>query len=126
MASGSEVGGDAIAVKDARGRWTTGLSPSNDNASFDSFPPRAMRALLTFGSLLIVLGVIALTLRAQLQAGKRFLPSASAASDASSAPFGGGNSPTVSQYQRELDRAMKASARRTDEQAASAGEDGTR
>ena len=85
-----------------------------------------MRAMLTFGSLLIVLGVIALTVRNQLQASKRFLPSASAASDASSAPFGGSSSPTVSQYQRELDKAMKAASRHTDEQAASAGEDGTR
>ena len=85
-----------------------------------------MRAMLTYGSLLIVLAVVALTVRSQLQANRRFLPSASAASDASSAPFGGSTSPTVSQYQRELDKAMKASAQHTADQAASAGEDGTR
>jgi hypothetical protein len=84
-----------------------------------------MRALLTFGSLLIVLAVIALSVRSQLQASKRFLPPA-AASDASSAPFGGSSSPSVAQYQRELDQAMKASAQHTDDQAASAGEDGAR
>jgi len=84
-----------------------------------------MRSLLTFGSLLIVLAVIALSVRSQLQANKRFLPAAPA-SDASSAPFGGSNSPTVSQYQRELDKAMKAAAQHTADQAASAGEDGTR
>jgi hypothetical protein len=85
-----------------------------------------MRAMLTFGSLLIVLAVIALSARNQLRADQRFLPAASAASDASSAPFGGRNSTSVSAYQRELDKAMKASAQHADEQAASAGEDGTR
>jgi hypothetical protein len=81
-----------------------------------------MRALLTFGSLLIVLAVIAVSMRQQLHADKRFLPSAAA-----SVPFDGSHpSQAVSQYQRELDQAMKAAARHTDDQAASAGEDGTR
>ena len=84
-----------------------------------------MRAMLTFGSLLIVLGVIALSVRTQLQANRRFLPSA-AASGAASGPLAGTPANQVSQYQRELDKAMKAAARHTDEQAASAGEDGTR
>ena len=84
-----------------------------------------MRAMLTFGSLLIVLAVIALSMRAQLQANRRFLPSG-AASDAASGPLVGTPVNQVSQYQRELDKAMKAAARHTDEQAASAGEDGTR
>ena len=84
-----------------------------------------MRAMLTFGSLLIVLAVIALSVRTQLQADRRFLPSA-AASGAASGPFNGTPQNQVSQYQRELDKAMKAAARHTDEQAASAGEDGTR
>ncbi len=84
-----------------------------------------MRAMLTFASLLIVLAVVALAMRSQLQASKRFLP-ASAASDAASAPFGGSSSPSVAQYQRELDKAMKAEAQHTADQAASAGEDGTR
>lgn len=83
-----------------------------------------MRAMLTLGSLLIVLAIIGLSVRSQLQANKRFLPSA-AASDAASGAYGG-NNPTVSQYQRELDKAMKASAQHTADQAASAGEDGTR
>ena len=73
--------------------------------------------------LLIVLGCIGLTVRSQLQASKRFLPPAAAAS---SAPFGGSSSPTVSEYQRELDKAMKAATQHTADQAASAGEDGTR
>ena len=85
-----------------------------------------MRAMLTYGSLLIVLAIVALLAGNQLRANKRLLSTAPAVSDASSAPFGGSSSPTVAQYQRELDKAMKASARHTDEQAASAGEDGTR
>ena len=89
-----------------------------------------MRALLTFGSLLIVLAVVAVSLRSQLQADKRYLPSAAAAaaagSDAASGPFGGSSSPTVSQFQHELDKAMRADAQHTADQAASAGEDGTR
>ena len=84
-----------------------------------------MRALLTYGSLLIVLAVVALSMRTQLLANKRFLPSA-AASGAASGPFTGTPQNQVSQYQRELDEAMKAASRHTDEQAASAGEDGTR
>ena len=85
-----------------------------------------MRAMLTFASLLIVLAVVALTMRSQLQASKRFLPASTAASDASSEPFGGSSSPSVAQYQRELDKAMKADAQHTADQAASAGEEGTR
>ena len=85
-----------------------------------------MRAVLTYGSLLIVLAIVALLASNQLRANKRLLSTAPAASDAASAPFGGNASPTVSQYQRELDKAMKAAARHTDDQAASAGEDGTR
>jgi len=84
-----------------------------------------MRVLLTYGSLLIVLAVIALSVSNQLRANKRLLRSV-AASSASSAPFGGSSSPSVSQFQAELDKAMKASARHADDQAASAGEDGTR
>ena len=81
--------------------------------------------MLTFGSLLIVLAIVALSIRSQLHANQRILPS-SAASDAASGPFNGTPQNQVSQYQRELDKAMKAAARHTDEQAASAGEDGTR
>jgi hypothetical protein len=84
-----------------------------------------MRSMLTYGSLLIVLAVIALTVRTQLHASKRFLPTA-AASGAASGALVGTPANQVSQYQRELEQAMKASARHTDDQAASAGEDGTR
>ena len=84
-----------------------------------------MRAMLTFGSLLIVLAVVALSMRNQLRADKRFLPSA-AASGAASTPFDGTPRQAVSQYQRELDQAMKAAAQHTADQAASAGDDGTR
>jgi hypothetical protein len=85
-----------------------------------------MRAFLSIASLLIVLAIVAVSVRSQLQASKRYLPSAAAASDASSAPFGGSSSPSVAQFQGELDKALKADARHTDDAAASAGEDGTR
>ena len=84
-----------------------------------------MRAMLTFGSLLIVLAIVAVSMRSQLQANKRFLPS-DAASGAASGALSGTPANQVSQYQRELDAAMKAAAQHTADQAASAGEDGTR
>ena len=83
-----------------------------------------MRAMLTFGSLLIVLAVIAVSVRSQLSASKRYLPAA--ASDAASGALTGSPQNQVSQYQRQLDAAMKAAAQHTADQAASAGEDGTR
>jgi hypothetical protein len=84
-----------------------------------------MRAMLTFASLLIVLAIIAVSVRSQLNANKRFVPSA-AASDAASGALAGSPQNQVSQYQRQLDEAMKAAAQHTADQAASAGEDGTR
>jgi hypothetical protein len=85
-----------------------------------------MRALLTFASLLIVLAVIAVSVRSQLRADKRFLPAAAAASGASSAPFGGSSSPSVAQFQRELDKTLSEAASHREAEAASAGEDGAR
>ena len=82
-----------------------------------------MRAMLTFASLLIVLAIIAVSVRSQLNANKR---SAAAASDAASGVLTGSPQNQVSQYQRQLDAAMKAAAQHTADQAASAGEDGTR
>jgi hypothetical protein len=84
-----------------------------------------MRALLTVGSLLIVLAVVMLSVRSQLQANRRFLPSANAASDAASAPFGGSGTPTPAQFQHELEKTLSEGARHGAERAASAGEDGT-
>ncbi|MFL6700618.1 MAG: hypothetical protein ACJ8GJ_25895 [Vitreoscilla sp.] len=84
-----------------------------------------MRALLTVGSLLIVLAIVAVSVRSQLQASKRFLPSA-AASDAASGALAGSPQNQVTQYQRQLDAAMKAGAQQMPDRAASAGEDGPR
>ena len=82
-----------------------------------------MRAFFTIGSLLIVLAIIGLSMRSQLQANKRFLPTADAASGA--APLSPDATPkqAVSQYQRELDQAMKAGAQHTADQAASAADE---
>ena len=84
-----------------------------------------MRAMLTFASLLIVLAVIAVSVRSQLSASKRFMPSAGA-SDAASGALTGSPQNQVSQYQRQLDAAIKAGAQHRADEAASAGEDGTR
>jgi hypothetical protein len=73
-----------------------------------------MRAFFTIGSLLIVLAIIGLSMRSQLQSNKRFLPTGEAASGA------GTPQQAVSQYQREVEQAMKASAQHTADQAASA------
>jgi hypothetical protein len=77
--------------------------------------------MLTFGSLLIVLAIVAVSMRHQLQPDKRSLPPGAASGSLTGSPQN-----QVSQYQRELDAAMKASAQHTADQAASAGEDGTR
>ena len=82
-----------------------------------------MRAFFTVGSLLIVLAIIGLSMRSQLQANKRFLPTVDAASGAAATPSNGTPQQAVSQYQRELDQAMKASAQHTADQAASAADE---
>jgi len=82
-----------------------------------------MRALLTFGSLLIVLAVIALSVRNQLHASQRFLPAAGAASDAAVAPLTGSPKQMTSQYQREVNQAIQADAQHTADQAASAADE---
>jgi hypothetical protein len=77
-----------------------------------------MRAVFGLVALLIVLAVVGISIRNELRATSKFLPgSAAAASNASSAPFGGTSSPTVSQFQQELDKTMRGAADR----AASAG-----
>jgi hypothetical protein len=81
-----------------------------------------MRAFLTLGSLLIVLAVIAVSVRSQLHASKRFMPTSAAASGVASMPLNGTPQQQVSQYQRELDQAIKAGAQHTADQAASAAD----
>jgi hypothetical protein len=86
-----------------------------------------MRMFLTFGSLLIVLAIISITVRNQLHASKRFLPATAAASGVAPITIDP-NDPqrAVSQYQRDLDKAMKADAQHTADQAASAADEGAR
>ena len=68
-----------------------------------------MRAVFTFASLLVVLGIVVVTVRHQLQASRQLLPAGNApAAAGASAPFGGASQPSVAQYQRELDRALQA------------------
>lgn len=85
-----------------------------------------MRALLTFGSLLIVLAIVSVLVRNQLHASKRYLPEVAASGVAPITVDPNHPQQAVSQYQRELDKAMKASAQHTADQAASIADDGAR
>lgn len=80
-----------------------------------------MKALFSFASVLIVLAIVAVTVRTELRATQAAVAPApaSAASDAqgASAPFGGSSSPTLAQFRQELDKTMQTAADR----AASAG-----
>jgi len=81
-----------------------------------------MRLFFTFGSLLVVLAIIAVSVRTQLKASQRVLPQAAAASDVPAVPQGNPQQ-VMSQYQRELDKAMKSGAQHTADQAASAADE---
>ena len=83
--------------------------------------------MLTFGSLLIVLAIVAISVRSQLHATRNFRPAAAASDAGVVAPTIDPNDPqkALSQYQRELDKAMKAGAQHTADQAASAADEAT-
>ncbi len=86
-----------------------------------------MRAMFTFGSLLIVLAIVSILVRNQLHASKKFLPATVAASGVAPLAVDPNNpQQAVTQYQRELDKAMKAAAQHTADQAASAADEGAR
>lgn len=76
-----------------------------------------MRAMFSIVGLLIVLAIVGINVRNQLRATKQQLAPASTSASAASAPFGGTSSPSVAQFQQELDKQMRAAA----ERAASAG-----
>ncbi|HEY9026867.1 MAG TPA: hypothetical protein VIP05_21420 [Burkholderiaceae bacterium] len=74
--------------------------------------------MFSIAALLLVLAIVAINVRNQLHAARQLAPRAAASSSqAASAPFGGTSSPSVAQFQQELDKQMKAAA----ERAASAG-----
>jgi len=67
-----------------------------------------VRAVFTFASLLFVLLIVVVAVKHQLQASRQLLPGANTpAAAGASAPFGGASQPSVAQYQRELDHALK-------------------
>jgi hypothetical protein len=67
-----------------------------------------MRAIFSFASILIVLGIVVVAVKHQLEASRQGLPAGSASTmTGPSAPFGGTSQPSVAQYQRELDRAIQ-------------------
>ena len=76
-----------------------------------------MRAMFSIVGLLIVLAIVGINMRNQLRATKQQLAPASTSASSASAPFGGTSSPSVAQFQQELDKQMRAAA----ERAASAG-----
>ena len=85
-----------------------------------------MRMFLTFGSLLIVLAIISVTVRHQLHASRQLLPAVVASGAAPLAVDPNDPQRAVTQYQRDLDKAMKADAQHTADQAASAADEGAR
>ncbi len=84
--------------------------------------------MLSIGSLLIVLAIVAVITRSQLHATAKYRPSAAASEAGVVVPTVDPNDPqkAISQYQRELDKAMKAGAQHTADQAASAADEATR
>ena len=84
--------------------------------------------MLTYGSLLIVLAIVGISVRNQLHATKKFRPAVAASDAGVVVPAVDANDPqkALSQYQRELDKAMKAGAQHTADQAASAADEATR
>ena len=84
--------------------------------------------MLSIGSLLIVLAIVAILVRNQLHATRGYRPDVAASSAGVAVPTVDANDPqkALSQYQRELDKAMKAGAQHTADQAASAADEATR
>ena len=83
--------------------------------------------MLTYGSLLVVLAIVAISVRTQLHASRRVLPAGPASAAGVVVPAIDPNDPqkAIAQYQRELDKAMKAGAQHTADQAASAADEAT-
>lgn len=74
-----------------------------------------MKVMFSVLGMLVVLAIVLVNVRNQLHAAKLDAPAAAASS--ASAPFGGTSSPSVAQFQQELDKQMRNAADR----AASAG-----
>ena len=73
-----------------------------------------MRMLFSLLGLVFVVAIIGLNVRNNLRATRLAMPAPAAASGAS-APFGGTSSPSVAQFQRELDKTMREADQRTHE-----------
>lgn len=69
-----------------------------------------MRGIVSLVGLVIVLAIVGINVRNELRAQKALIVPAAAAPGAASAPFGGTSSPSVAQFQQELDKAMRGSA----------------
>jgi hypothetical protein len=70
-----------------------------------------MRAVFSIVSLVIVLGVVAVTIKHQLAASRQLVaPAPAPAAADANAPFGGASQPTPAQFQRELERTLNEGA----------------
>ena len=85
-----------------------------------------MRGIFSLLGLVIVLAIIGINVRNEMRANKALLPHAATASDAASAPFGGTSSPSVAQFQAELNKAVQDSAAHSANRAEAAESDATR
>jgi hypothetical protein len=68
-----------------------------------------VRAIFGLVGLLVVLAIVGINVRNELHAQKALLVAPAGAAGAS-APFGGTSSPSVAQFQQELNKAMRGSA----------------
>ena len=76
-----------------------------------------MRGILGLVGLVVVLAIVGLNVRNEMRAHRALL---AAPAGSASAPFGGTSSPSVAQFQQELDKAMRNSADATADRASDA------
>ena len=84
-----------------------------------------MKGVFSLLALVIVLAIIGINVRNELRAQKALVVPAAAASGAASEPFGGTSSPSVAQFQAELDKAVRNSADQSANRAEAAESDAT-
>jgi hypothetical protein len=70
-----------------------------------------MKAMFSLVGLLVVLAIVGINMRNHLRAVRQLAP-APAGAEAASAPFGGTSSPSVAQFQQELDKQMRSASDR--------------
>ncbi len=69
-----------------------------------------MRGIFSLVALVVVLAIVGINVRNELHAQRGLIEPAAVAPGAASAPFGGTSSPSVAQFQQELNKAMQNGA----------------